>query len=193
MAQAPGLSGRDWLRGCQPVAAHRFAERGQIGRAARSGGEDLSEVPEVAGSEHAGGCDREELRVDPAAILEPVHLGAPDAHRFAGAELTRRRRSSRCRRPRGRRSSPRTRRGCGGMGTFAVRGYRALEHGDASAESSASTRKSTDIAPRWMVAGQVRARTGSGMASVCLSYDVRSGVPVARGILASPAPCGVPG
>src|SRR5215208_5102513 len=74
--------------GGEPVAAHRFAERGQIGRAAGRGGEDLGDVAEVGGSEYAGGRDREELRVDAAAILEPVDLAAPDADRLARAELT---------------------------------------------------------------------------------------------------------
>jgi hypothetical protein len=35
-----GLSGRDRLGGCRPVAAHHVADRGQIGRAAGRGGED---------------------------------------------------------------------------------------------------------------------------------------------------------
>ena len=77
------------MGGSEPVAAHRFGERGQIGRTARrGGGEDLGDVAEVGGSEHTGRGDREELRVDAAAILEPVDLAAPDADRLAGAELT---------------------------------------------------------------------------------------------------------
>ena len=35
-----GLSRRDRLGGCRPVAAHHLADRGQIGRAAGRGGED---------------------------------------------------------------------------------------------------------------------------------------------------------
>src|SRR5215211_3325610 len=128
-----GPSGRDWLAGSQPVAAHRFGERGQIGRTARGGGEDLGDVSEVAGSKHAGGGDREELRVDAATILEPVDLAAPDADRFAGAELT---------------HLAVDRPGADALeavdgllervvavrdGHLRLRGYRALEHGDAAA------------------------------------------------------------
>src|SRR5215218_5342013 len=128
-----GPSGRDWLGGCQPVAAHRFGERGQIGRTARGGGEDLGDVSEVAGSEHAGGGDREELRVDAATILEPVDLAAPDADRFAGAELTRLAVD---------RPGADALEAVDGLlervvavrdGHLRLRGYRALEHGDAAA------------------------------------------------------------
>src|SRR5947208_4498887 len=59
-----------------------------MGWAASRGGEDLGDVPEVGGPEHAGACDREKLRTDAAVILEPVDLAAPDAHRLAGSELT---------------------------------------------------------------------------------------------------------
>ena len=84
-----GLSGRDCWGGCEPVTAHHFAELGRIGRAARRRGEDLCDVSGVRGSEPAGVCDREELGIDAAAILEPVDLPAPDTHRVAGVELTR--------------------------------------------------------------------------------------------------------
>jgi integrase-like protein len=81
-------SGRDRLGGRQSVAAHHLCDRGGVGRAAARGGEDLSHVLEVGGSQHAGGGDRQELGLDAAAILEPVDLAARDAHRLARAELT---------------------------------------------------------------------------------------------------------
>src|SRR5204862_3330789 len=77
VGEAP--SGRGWWGGCQSVAAHHFTDSGEIGWAARGGCEDPTHVLEVSGPEHARGCDRQELRVDASAILEPVDLTASDA------------------------------------------------------------------------------------------------------------------
>jgi len=54
------------------VASHHGADRGSVGRAAR-GSEDFADLPKALGSEDAGGCDREELRVG-GVILKSVDL-----------------------------------------------------------------------------------------------------------------------
>ncbi len=71
------------------MAPHHLAHRCQIRRAAGRSGKDLADLTEVGGSEDAWGRDREELRIDAAAVIKPVDLAARHADCLAWTDLDR--------------------------------------------------------------------------------------------------------
>src|SRR5437660_10044470 len=73
----------------EAVTAHHLHQGGEVRRTAGGGCYDIADLVEVGGAEHAGGGDREELRVAAAAVLKPVDRAAGHAHALAGSDLDR--------------------------------------------------------------------------------------------------------
>ena len=69
------------------MAAHHFADRGQIGRTARGACEHRRDLTEVLGSEQPGRHDGQEPRVRVVAVLEGVDRAARDEDDPAGMQL----------------------------------------------------------------------------------------------------------
>ena len=65
------------------MAAHRFADRDWVGRAALGGGDDGADFDEAGGAEDPGRRDREDRGVGAAAVLEARWEQEIGATRFA--------------------------------------------------------------------------------------------------------------
>ena len=73
----------------EAVALHHPADSGQIRWPAGRRGEDVADLAEVGGPEDAGGRNREELRIDAAAVIKPVDLATRHAYRLPWTDLER--------------------------------------------------------------------------------------------------------